>query len=95
MCYFSHGEEISPKLETFTYFTLLSVPDFLFINFIIAMGFPGGSSVKNPPAMQEPQDTWVPSLAMQQLGNAAWGASLPSDRALLAGGLGSLHTSEP
>ena len=26
------------------------------------MGFPGGSAVKNSPAMQEPQETWVPSL---------------------------------
>ena len=66
MCYFSHGEEIPPQLETFTYFTLLSVLDFLFIDFIIAMGFPGGSAVKNPPAMQESQDTWVPSLGREE-----------------------------
>ena len=26
------------------------------------MGFPGGSAVKNPPAMQEPQEMWVQSL---------------------------------
>ena len=26
------------------------------------MGFPGGSVVKNPPAMQETQEVWVPSL---------------------------------
>ena len=26
------------------------------------MGFPGSSDVKNPPAMQETQDTQVPSL---------------------------------
>ena len=25
-------------------------------------GFPGGSVVKNPPAMQETQEVWVPSL---------------------------------
>ena len=25
-------------------------------------GFPGGSVVKNPPAMQQPQETWVQSL---------------------------------
>ena len=25
--------------------------------------FPGGSVVKNSPALQEPQETWVPSLA--------------------------------
>ena len=24
-------------------------------------GFPGGSAVKNPPAMQEPHETWVQS----------------------------------
>ena len=32
---------------------------------------------------------------IQQLVNAAWGTSLPSDRALLAVGLGSLHTMGP
>ena len=26
------------------------------------MGFPGGSAVKHPPAMQETQETWVQSL---------------------------------
>ena len=29
------------------------------------MGFPGGSVVKNPPAMQVPQETWVQSLGME------------------------------
>ena len=28
-------------------------------------GFPGCSAVKNPPAMQEPQKTWVPSLGWE------------------------------
>ena len=28
-------------------------------------GFPGGSAVKNPPAMQEPQETWVQSLGRE------------------------------
>ena len=28
----------------------------------VMLGFPGGSAVKNPPAMQEPQETWVLSL---------------------------------
>ena len=28
-------------------------------------GFPGGSAVKNPPAMQEMQETWVPSLGQE------------------------------
>ena len=27
-----------------------------------SMGFPSGSVVKNPPAMQEPQEIWVGSL---------------------------------
>ena len=31
----------------------------------------------------------------QQLGNAAWGASFPSERALLAVGFGSLHSPSP
>ena len=29
------------------------------------MGFPGGSVVKNPPAMQEPQETWVQPLGQE------------------------------
>ena len=28
-------------------------------------GFPGGSVVKNPPAMQEPQKTWIRSLGLE------------------------------
>ena len=31
----------------------------------IHMGFPGGSVVKNPPAMQEPQETQVQSLGWE------------------------------
>ena len=33
--------------------------------FKISRGFPAGSAVKNPPAMQEMQDTWVPSLGWE------------------------------
>ena len=29
------------------------------------MGFPGGSAVKNLPAKQEPQETWVRSLGQE------------------------------
>ena len=29
------------------------------------MGFPSGSAVKNPPAMQEPQETQVGSLSQE------------------------------
>ena len=29
------------------------------------MGFPSGSAVKNPPAMQEPQETEVQSLSQE------------------------------
>ena len=29
------------------------------------LGFPGGSMVKNPPAMQETQETWVRSLGQE------------------------------
>ena len=29
------------------------------------MGFPGGSAVKNPPAMQETKETWVRSLGQE------------------------------
>ena len=28
-------------------------------------GFPGGSAVKNSPAMQEPQETWFQSLSQE------------------------------
>ena len=31
----------------------------------ISMGFPGGSAVKNPPAMQEPQEMQVRSLGWE------------------------------
>ena len=30
------------------------------------MGFPGGSAVKNPPAMEKPQETWVQSLGPER-----------------------------
>ena len=30
-------------------------------------GFPGGSTVKNPPAIQEPWETWVRSLGQEDL----------------------------
>ena len=29
------------------------------------MGFPGGSAVKNPPAIQEPQETQIQSLGLE------------------------------
>ena len=29
------------------------------------MGFPGGSMIKNPPALQETQEIWVPSLGWE------------------------------
>ena len=31
------------------------------------MGFPGGSAVKNLPAMQEAKETWVRSLGQEDL----------------------------
>ena len=30
------------------------------------MGFPSGSVIKNPPAMQETQETWVQSLGWEE-----------------------------
>ena len=33
--------------------------------FLLILGFPGGSVVKNPPAMQEMQETWVQSLGWE------------------------------
>ena len=32
---------------------------------ISVLGSPGGSVVKNPPAMQEPRETWFPSLGQE------------------------------
>ena len=29
------------------------------------MGFPSGSAVKNPPVMQETQETWIRSLGLK------------------------------
>ena len=31
----------------------------------VCIGFPGGSVVKNPPAMQELQEMWAPSLGWE------------------------------
>ena len=48
-----------------------------------------------------PHCTLIPSVrrlvwaGKPQLGNAAWGASFPSERALPAGGFGSVHTPSP
>ena len=35
-------------------------------------GFPGGSVVKNPPAMQKIQETWVRSVGQEDPGRRAW-----------------------
>ena len=35
-------------------------------------GFPGSSAVKNPPAMQEPQEMWVQSLGGEDPWGRAW-----------------------
>ena len=32
---------------------------------MVPKGFPGGSMVKNPPAMQETQETWAQSLSWE------------------------------
>ena len=37
----------------------------IYISYIFILGFPGGSAVKNLPAMQEPQETWVRSLGQE------------------------------
>ena len=34
--------------------------------------FPSGSAVKNPPAVQEPQETWVQSLGPEDLWRRSW-----------------------
>ena len=34
--------------------------------FLLYKGFPGGSVVKNLPAMQEPQETWVWNLGWKE-----------------------------
>ena len=40
-------------------------------------GFPGGSVVKDSPALQEPQETWVPSLASGRSPGGGHGNPLP------------------
>ena len=35
-------------------------------------GLPGGSAVRNPPAVQEPQEAWVPSLVGKIPWRRAW-----------------------
>ena len=35
-------------------------------------GFPGGSALKNPPAIQEMQKTWVRSLGQEDSWRRAW-----------------------
>ena len=35
-------------------------------------GFPGGSALKNPPAIQEMQKTWVQSLGQEDSWRRAW-----------------------
>ena len=49
-------------------------------------------SIKNPLVMQETQETWFRSLGQE---DALEEGMAPSDRALLAVGLGSLHTMGP
>ena len=46
------------------------------------MGFPGGSAVKNPPAKQEMQETWVRSLGWEETleEEVATHSSIPSRR---------------
>ena len=36
------------------------------------MGFPGGSMIKNTPAIQEMQKTWVQSLGQEDPWNRKW-----------------------
>ena len=43
----------------------LSCIDFIIVRCIAFMGFPNGSAVKNPPAMQGPQETQVRSLGQE------------------------------
>ena len=38
----------------------------------ISMGFPGGSAVKNPPAMQETHETWVRLLGQEDPWRRKW-----------------------
>ena len=68
-----------------TYFMIISRSIHVAVNGIISfffMGYPGDSAVKNLPAMQEPQETWVQSLQWEdplQEGMAAH-SSIPAWR---------------
>ena len=48
--------------------------------FIECQDFPSGSAVKNPLAVQEPQETWVPPLGLED----ALGEGLATDSSILA-----------
>ena len=50
---------------------------------------------QNSPGTLSPSVRRLVWAGKHQLGNAAWGASFPSERALPAGGFGSVHTPSP
>ena len=58
-----------PNLFYRSFYVWFSVYIFLiyiiYISYIFILGFPGGSAVKNLPAMQEAQETWVRSLGQE------------------------------
>ena len=58
-----------PNLFYRSFYVWFSVYIFLiyiiYISYIFILGFPGGSVVKNLPAMQEAQETWVRSLGQE------------------------------
>ena len=45
---------------------------YLYISICRIWGFPGGPVVKNPPAIQEPQEAWVRSLGWKIPWRRAW-----------------------
>ena len=59
-CQISCNCEISSSRQI-----LVRLSDVLHKISVQARGLPGGSAVKNPPAMQEPQETWVRSLGRE------------------------------
>ena len=61
----------------------------------VFLGFPCVSAGKESACNMGDLSSVLVWAGKHQLGNAAWGASFPSERALPAGGFGSVHTPSP
>ena len=51
--------------DEFPICNIMLLPVLLLAHSRISKGFPSGSAIKNPPAMQGPQESWFPSLGWE------------------------------